>query len=466
MQYSIQPFKKVISSSPNLRMDPDFFHPEYLAVENKLSDISLSSMFQKGVKVIHPNEIKRNFVNKNGVQFIRAQNVRPFFLNADSNPVFISKSDCERLSKNVITYGDILLTRTGANFGQCCLYMGQVESTASSHTFIIKSGTIEPAFLVVLLNTFYGRLILDKNMYGAAQQELAPYAIYNFPAPNFTKDFELKITSLFVRAHEYLNRSKDYLQQPEILLLIELGLEKWQPKRKLSFVANYAEVADANRFDADYFQPHYKELLEQIRSGDSMPLSEIADYEKGVEVGTDAYQSDGIPFIRVSDVSENGFEKTEKHISTELYRQLKADHAPKKGDVLFTKDGTIGRSFVVQEDKEAILSGAFLKLTVKKGVKVESDYLALILNSIICKTQIDRLSGGAIIAHLKPSDAMSMSIPVLDNDIQTAICSLIAQSRQERDESKRLLEIAKRAVEIAIEEDEAAAFHYIRMEIE
>ena len=79
---------------------------------------------------------------------------------------------------------------------------------------------------------------------------------------------------------------------------------------------------------------------------------------------------------------------------------------------------------MVQEDREAILSGAFLKLTIRKGVKVKPDYLALVLNSIICKSQIDRLSGGAIIAHLKPSDAMDMTIPVLEDDTQIEICSL------------------------------------------
>jgi len=59
---------------------------------------------------------------------------------------------------------------------------------------------------------------------------------------------------------------------------------------------------------------------------------------------------------------------------------------------------------------------------------------------------------------------MAMTIPVLDDGVQTEICSLIAQSRQERKTSKRLLETAKRAVEIAIEKDEASAFHFIEME--
>jgi type I restriction enzyme S subunit len=183
-----------------------------------------------------------------------------------------------------------------------------------------------------------------------------------------------------------------------------------------------------------------------------------------MEVGSSAYETGGIPFIRVSDISENGFEKTEKHISKELYDELKDSFSPKKGEVLFTKDGTIGRSFVVQKDEEAILSGAFLKLRIKPDANVKPDYLALVLNSMICKLQIERLSGGAIIAHLRPDDAMAMTIPILGEDVQSVICQMIEESRTQRAESKRLLDVAKRAVEIAIEQDDDIAFQFIEKE--
>lgn len=145
----------------------------------------------------------------------------------------------------------------------------------------------------------------------------------------------------------------------------------------------------------------------------------------------------------------------EKMVSLELAKSYNGKYSPKKDDLLFTKDGTIGISFVVNEDMTAVLSSAFLRLRKKK--QIESEYLALILNSIICKLQIERLSGGAIIAHLKPSDAMTLKIPILSPAIQSKISSLIVSSHEARTRSKELLERSKRAVEVFIEEDEEGA---------
>lgn len=52
-------------------------------------------------------------------------------------------------------------------------------------------------------------------------------------------------------------------------------------------------------------------------------------------------------------------------------------------------------------------------------------------------------------------------MPLVDETIQTEIDVLVRQSFALKAESEKLLEVAKRAVEIAIEEDEAAALEYI-----
>ncbi|MGC6517661.1 MAG: hypothetical protein ACON49_06500 [Candidatus Puniceispirillaceae bacterium] len=461
MQYSIQRLKKVVNSSPILRIDPDFFHPTYLAVENKLSDISTSSMFQKGVKVIHPNEIKRNFVSENGVQFVRAQNVRPFFFNTNANPVFISKPDSKRLSKNVITHGDILLTRTGANFGQCCLYIEEVESTASSHTFIIKSGTIEPAFLVVLLNTTYGRQILDKNMYGAAQQELAPYAIYNFPAPDFTKDFEWKIASLFVDANELLNQSKKYPQQAETLLLTELGLENWQPKKQLSFVANYAEVEDANRFDADYFQPHYKELLERI----SEQQVKLHHFGEKVQLRNKNYRPIAEKEYRYIELSNIGANGEITGFSKELGKKLpsRARRIVRKGDVIISSiEGSIDSVALISDKEDGALCSTGFHIAHSEIYNPET--LLVLMKSIIGQLQLERGCNGTILTSISKGELNRLKLPEINEATQEQLKQLVQQMYDDRDATKRLLETAKRAVEIAIEEDEVAAFRFIENE--
>ncbi|MFH1286957.1 MAG: hypothetical protein ABII02_04385, partial [Candidatus Magasanikbacteria bacterium] len=88
-------------------------------------------------------------------------------------------------------------------------------------------------------------------------------------------------------------------------------------------------------------------------------------------------------------------------------------------------------------------------------------YLALVLNSFYCKAQIERMSGGAIIAHLKPDSAMSIKIPMLSANKQEELAGKVIEASRLRQEAKMLLEKAKRAVEIFIEKDEKEALKYI-----
>lgn len=77
----------------------------------------------------------------------------------------------------------------------------------------------------------------------------------------------------------------------------------------------------------------------------------------------------------------------------------------------------------------------------------------LIFNSIISKLQIEQLSGGAIIAHLKPSDFEQFKIPLIKPLIQIQIAEKTQESHKLREESKELLGKAKRKVEEEIEKE-------------
>ena len=65
--------------------------------------------------------------------------------------------------------------------------------------------------------------------------------------------------------------------------------------------------------------------------------------------------------------------------------------------------------------------------------------------------QVEKLSGGAVIAHLKPSDFDTFKIPLIRSSVQKQIADKIQQSHMHRKESKGLLEEAKRKVEEEIE---------------
>ena len=139
------------------------------------------------------------------------------------------------------------------------------------------------------------------------------------------------------------------------------------------------------------------------------------------------------------------------------------DLYPKKDTILLSKDGSIGIAYKLEKDMEAVTSGALLHLTVKDSNVVLPDYLTLVLNSPIIQLQAERDCNGAIIQHWKPSDIEKVLIPILDMSVQQEIASKVQESFRLRAESKRLLDLAVKTVEMAIESDEESALLWLEL---
>jgi type I restriction enzyme S subunit len=75
--------------------------------------------------------------------------------------------------------------------------------------------------------------------------------------------------------------------------------------------------------------------------------------------------------------------------------------------------------------------------------------------------QVERDCGGSVILHWKPEQVKRLQIPILPLEIQQEIALLVQQSHEARKKAKELLELAKRAVEIAIEEGEEKAINFL-----
>ena len=105
-----------------------------------------------------------------------------------------------------------------------------------------------------------------------------------------------------------------------------------------------------------------------------------------------------------------------------------------------------------------ISSSGILHLAEKDNA-VLPDYLTLVLNSKIVRLQAERSAGGSIIQHWKQSEIENVSIPILPMSSQQKIAAKVRESFALRAESKRLLDLAKHAVEtaIAIEQGEGMA---------
>ncbi|MFC1802235.1 restriction endonuclease subunit S [Patescibacteria group bacterium] len=439
------------------RLDAEYYLPESLEIEKNillkpykrvgeildfLTDYTSNGSFAS---------LRNNVSVSDSVDFakwIRIKNLDE--KDFDKGVRYVDEKSYNFLKKTKLFGGEILISKTGEYLGKAYKFSNiNYKATLADNIFLLRLKDINEDYFVTYINSDIGQNFIERLSQGGGQPTIIKNSLRDILIPIPPQQFQQKIADMVQEAHSKREESKKLYKESEEILLSELGLKDYKPTNKNIAIHELEEVKKYGRMDAEFFQPKYNEIIEKIDNIESKILGDIVDYKKGVEPGSGAYVKDGVPFARVSDFSINGFEDIKKKVSQEFFEKTKGEYSPKKDELLFTKDGTIGITGVINEDLNIVLSGAFLRLVKKE--KIESEYLALVLNSIISKLQIERFSGGAIIAHLKPSDAMNLKIPILSEKIQKEISKKIVQSHELRKESKDLLEKAKRMVEEEIE---------------
>ena len=98
--------------------------------------------------------------------------------------------------------------------------------------------------------------------------------------------------------------------------------------------------------------------------------------------------SNDYPFLSVVDLKENklDFENCLFTSKVDYERLLRNGCKPKINDVLFSKDGTIGETVVIQEDKEFVVGSSFIMISPNIK-KINPNFLNYLLSSPIMKYQ-------------------------------------------------------------------------------
>lgn len=441
------------------RIDAEYYKPMFLVsnllIENKKSKKLSELADVKGGKRLPKGE---NFSDE-GISYIRAEDVKNSFVEYENAPK-ISVELHQKLKSYQTKYDDVLITIVG-NIGDVGIVKFDLKkcNLTENCAKLVNLKEINADYLFSFLLSKYGQHQIEREKVGTSQPKLALVRIRDFNVPVPNEELQKHISTLISKAKNAKDASVKEYKEAEQMLLKEINLEGYKGTDEAISVRNFSEALADNRFDAEYWQPKYDEIEKRVSKVKQEKLGDIVSVKKGVEVGSEAYTDDGKDFIRVSDFTIYGIENVEKKISEELYGRLKENYKPKKGEVLFTKDGTIGISFALNEDIDAVVSGAFLRL--KPKIKIDTNYLALVLNSSYCKSQIERMSGGAIIAHLKPESAMQIKVPILSEKKQKEFTDKVLEALQLRKEAKELLEKAKQAVEIFVEKNEEEAIEFL-----
>ncbi|MBD2442434.1 N-6 DNA methylase [Dolichospermum sp. FACHB-1091] len=403
-----------------------------------------------------------------GIYYILSESVKEGYIDENIYR-FISPELHQSLQRSELKPRDVVLTKTGVYFGRSAVIPDNFPvANTSAHVGKIKvdESKVNSYYLSTFFNSNYGYLQLRRRGIKATRPEIKLVELNDILIAKPKLEFQNKIEQIIRYVSKIKDNAIEIYQQAENLLLSELNLKDWQPTKETIAVKSFKEsFLSFGRLDSEYYQPKYEDLLRRLDNCKIELLKDIVSITKSIEPGSDAYQEDGIPFIRVSNLSKFGITSTEIHISHDLIGNIES-LTPKKDTILLSKDGSIGIAYKVDNDLEVITSGAILHLKIKKQTFILPDYLTLVLNSIIVGLQAERDSGGSIIQHWRVSQIENILVPVIDFAIQENISRKIQMSFTKKEQSKQLLEIAKIGVEKAIETDEATATNWINQQLE
>lgn len=437
------------------RIESEYFVKKFLYIDNILSKVQTLSFtsianFENG----RPYCSDCFNCEHNGIPVSKigdVTNKRPI-----ENWEYITENEFLIQKGKLLSDGDILMTLTGdpPDVGKVNYVYNPEKSTWNQRVARIKVKTnqtiyISNSVLFVVLSSEIMRTQLERYAKGIRQRNLGNESLEKLQIPILPHFFQLQIEQMVKSAHAKLEESKQLYTAAEDQLLYELGLKNWQPKNENINVKTLKDsFLSSGRLDAEYYQSKYDALFAQLSNYECNTLKQIVNINKSVEPGSDAYQDNGIPFVRVSDVDKFGISDPNIFLSPDDFdlQELR----PKKDTILLSKDGSVGIAYKVEKDLDCITSGALLHLTVFNQ-DYNPDYLTLVLNSKIVKMQAERDANGAIIQHWKPSEIEQVIIPKLPKSIQNEISSKIQKSFALKAESKRLLEEAKMMVEKEIE---------------
>lgn len=458
LEISILKLSEILKDNIEFRSDSEYFSKKYLEF-NSFLDSRSSDRISKYAKVSDGDHSKFPDNQIDEVRYLQAKDIKKHFIE-DYNPVYISKEYFNKNKRSHVTEENIILSIMGSVGDIAITPKDFIPTLANRAVAIIKEiKVINPYYLFTYLSTKYGQLQIDRQKNGGVQERINLDVLSKIRIPFIENNFQKTIEKTIKDSHLKRKESRQTYSQAETLLLETLGLNNFEPIAKAVNIKSFKEsFLSSGRLDAEYYQKKYEEIIARVKSHKYDQLGNLVDIKKSIEPGSDAYQEEGVPFIRVSNLNKMGLSEPDIHLDGVKYKDVVR---PRKDTILLSKDGSVGIAYKVSEDMNAITSGAILHLSVKTD-EVFPDYLTLVLNSKVVQMQAERDAGGSILQHWKPSEIEQVEIPIIDKQTQEKIALLVSDSFMLKKQSEQLLETAKRAVEIAIEESEEVAMQFIQ----
>jgi type I restriction enzyme, S subunit len=448
-----------------LRLDSEYYSEKNLKDEQlvKSNDYKLLSEFCYVTDGEHGTV---ETTEEGYAQYYGARNVLWGMLD-NKSVEYITQEVHFKNKRSILQPSDILISCVGANVGHAALVpkdIGIANIVRNVALLRSTSDIIENKYLLAYFLSKYGKALFIRGSTGNAQPLVSLDNIKEIPVPFFPNEFQSYIAKIVEKSEFSLKDASDVYNIAISVLLEALGLNNWQPTHQLTYTKNFSDTQKADRFDAEYFQPMYDEILEKVltyKNGVISIFPEAAELQDKNFTPKENYE---YKYIELSNISDNG-DVTGYTQEIGINLPSRARRVVKTGDVIVSSvEGSLNSIALIDKNADgALCSTGFYVIRSKK---INAETLLVFLKSVAGQLQLKKGCTGTILTAISREEFSRLVVPNFELDVQTEIKHLIQEMYHARETSKALLEIAKCGVEIAIEQDEAAAEHWIKAELE
>ncbi len=364
---------------------------------------------------------------------------------------------------------DVLFNRTNSYewVGRTGLYKKHNNKDFVFASYLVRlvpdEKRVLPEYMTSFLNTKYGVAEIKRRARQSINQtNVNSEEVKAIEIPLISIPFQEKIKTNFDGAISNFSLAEKQYLCAETLLLETLGLTKFTTNTETVNIKSFKDsFGTTGRLDAEYYQLKYEDWAQALKAykyGSTTVANACEVKDKNFTPLDDKTYS----YIELSDIDKVG-SITGATVATGEELPTRARRIVNQGDVLISSiEGSLTSCAIVSEKyDDALCSTGFYVLRSKK---INSETLLVLMKSTPIQALLKQGCSGTILTAINNEAFLNLPIPLIDTTTQKKIALQIQESFKLKFESERLLEVAKRAVEIAIEEDEQAGMNYIEQQ--
>lgn len=310
--------------------------------------------------------------------------------------------------------------------------------------------------LYAVLSSEVCRIQMERFAKGIRQRNLGNDCFAFVEIPILCSKLQQALDKLIQKHINLLNGAQEQYLKVEQLLFSSLSISDFTSFQKEVSVKLFSESCGlSGRMDAEYYQSKYTSYTDALRTTDTVQTLCNLNDKNFIPKENVEYE-----YIELANVGNTGnISNVEKILGKEL--PSRARRQVKTGQVIIASvEGSLQScALITEEYNNALCSTGFYVL---ESDILNPETLLVLFKSKPIQALLKQRCSGTILTAITKDEFLSMPLPRIDVTLQKEIAIKIQESFAQRRESELLLNYAKRAVKIAIEQGEETAIDWLK----